>query len=61
MTQDVTTLVGYHNAMVLNGVTTPGLFVIRRGFRVHTIVQEFITYSYCLTTAECACQVRYLP
>jgi hypothetical protein len=61
ITQDVTTLVGYHNAMVKTGATTPGLFVIRQGFGVHEIVAEITTYSYCLTPAECSCQVWYLP
>ena len=34
VTQDVSTLVSYHNDLVVAGTTTPGLFVLRRGFGV---------------------------
>ena len=32
VTQDVSTLVSYHNDVVAAGTITPGLFVLRRGF-----------------------------
>ena len=46
--------------MVQAGGTTPGLFVIRRGFGVPQIVDEMVIYSYCLTAVECSCNVCYL-
>ena len=58
---DVNTLVRYHSEMVQAGLMTPGLFVIRRGFGVSQIVDEMVIYSYCLTAAECSCNVWYLP
>jgi hypothetical protein len=61
VTQDVSTLVSYHNDMVAAGTTTPGLFVLRLGFGVSVLVGELALPSYCLTPSECACKVWYLP
>jgi hypothetical protein len=61
ITQDVGTLVGYHNQIVAAGATTPGLFVLRRGFGISVLVEELVLHAYCLTPIECASAVWYLP
>jgi hypothetical protein len=61
VTKDVNTLIQYHNNLVAAGRATPGLWVMRDGFRIPEILDAIVLCSHVLEPGECASLCRYLP
>ena len=61
VTEDVNTLISFHNELIVKGRATPGLFVIRAGFTIPQIVSELVIYSHLLKPEESASRCWYLP
>jgi len=61
LTHDVQTMVGYANERIYNGLSTPGLIVVRQTAGIGPTVEALILIIECSFDNEWENQVVYLP
>jgi hypothetical protein len=61
VTSDVQTMVGFAHRRIAAGERMPGLIVGPMYVRVRVLVEDLLLLAVCLTPAEIAQQVRWLP
>jgi len=60
-THDVQTMVGFAYERIAAGNLMPGLFEVKRGLAVGSVIEEILLILECSLPDEWANQVRYLP
>ncbi len=61
VTQDVNTMIAYHQNIVLNGRPTTGLIVLKSGFPHAVVAEEITLIAECSEPYEIASQVKFIP
>jgi hypothetical protein len=61
VSQDKNTLIAEHDMLVRRGIQTPGLLIIRHGFRVSEIVEYLWLVSHCTTADRWKCTWTFIP
>lgn len=61
VSKDTNTLIGYHRAFVEEGNATPGLLILRRRFRVETILETLIGIAHYLSPDQYASCCNFIP
>lgn len=61
VSRDASTLIAAHDQMVAQGIWTPGLLIVRKGFSIHEVVEYLSLVSHLGKADEFACKRDFVP
>ena len=61
VTRDVQTMIGYHDAVLATGISTPGVIVLKRDNEYKVLAEHLTYFATCATSTDIHSHCVFLP